>query len=148
VFDDAGAAACSDCGARLWVGQWTGRLDLPRAILLRLAMRPVLVMVVGIAAVLGVYAVVTLLHPSVSPVSDVARAYHRLPGDFRLNLDLALIGLLLALGVRLFRRRLAALCDQQHVRCVRCGHALHASPRRAGVGQCGECGRDFFATPS
>ena len=66
-----------------------------------------------------------------------------MPPALNSAIDLTLYVLLIAVVIRVWRRRFAAYVDRA-VRCHACGHDLHGTPtNERGEGHCGECGEAF-----
>ena len=63
--------------------------------------------------------------------------------DMQLVMDLALVGMSLAVGVRIYRGYQARRHDRQHVVCRGCGHELAGTTVTQGLGTCPECGAPF-----
>jgi len=76
-------------------------------------------------------------------LEELVAAWQRFPLDMQLAVDLTLVGLALAAGMRVYRVRQARLHDRQHVECRACGHDLTGTPVDRGVGRCPECGAGF-----
>ena len=147
LVDEGGLVHCAACGERQWIGQWREKPQLPRVELLRLLRNPALVVAALGVSVLLIFVLAVALHPTVPLIGPLGRWFNRLPGGLRMAVDLTTIAVVLAIGLRVFRRSLAARVDRQHLQCLRCGHDLRATPTERGTGQCGECGTRFFAPP-
>ena len=145
TIDAAGRGTCPACGAPLWVGQWRTRLALTRDRALHLLVRPAALVAV-MWVLLGVaYFASMVLHTKFAPVTAFNRLwFETLTPGFRTGVDVTILVLSAAIGVRLYRGRLAVIIDRQHRTCVRCRHDLQGTPTRSGMGRCGECALPFF----
>jgi len=150
AFDGAGAGACPACGTRLHVGEWLPRIGPDSDRLKRMAAAPGLVgLVTMVAPGAALIAAVLLFRAAAASgrggdsVAAVFRWLSHVPDDFVMTVDFALLLVALAVTLRLYRSRLAAFHDRQHVECRACGHDLRATPVSAGLGTCGECGTQF-----
>lgn len=142
-FDGAGRGRCPACGGPIHRGQWIPPLELPTAMALQGVGRAVAASIGLMLAVAGLYFLVLVLSVNVTSAKLLVRAWQRLDVDMRLSVDAAVVGLAMAVGARLYRRRQARLYDRQHVACRCCGHDLSGTPVPEGVGVCPECSTSF-----
>lgn len=145
AFDDDGRASCGSCGASLHIRQWSDSPSPRRISALRLVAGALATALVTVTAMFGLWLGVLALRLRVPALASFDQSYNALPYDMRLVIDLLWLGVLAAVATRLVRRGLARLLDRQHIRCVACGHDLHATPLEQGCGICGECGARFVA---
>jgi hypothetical protein len=104
----------------------------------------------GVFAALGLLALVIVLYIVLLVASmrmtwakELLGVWQRLTVDMQLAVGLALVGVALASGVRVYRGRQARLHDRQHEVCRGCGHNLTGTPLVQGLGACPECGAPF-----
>jgi ribosomal protein L37AE/L43A/VanZ family protein len=142
-FDDAGRGTCGTCGAALHRGQWAPPMELPMSAALRGAGRALLVSVGIVVLAVALFSVVLVLSMRAAWAKSLLGAWQHLDMDMRLVIDLTLVGLALAIGMRMYRVRQARLHDRQHVECRACGHDLTGTPVDRGIGRCPECGGAF-----
>ncbi len=145
--DADGMGACPGCGASFHGAQWTPLMEVPLSTALRGSWRALAAATGVLALALAAYAVVLVLSIEVSALKSLVRAWGALAPDMQLAVDLALIVAALALAVRTYRRRQAALFDRQHVCCRICNHDLRGAPVDRGTGRCPECGAPFARFP-
>ncbi|MHC4948126.1 MAG: hypothetical protein ACYTG1_07675 [Planctomycetota bacterium] len=148
--DDA-PSRCAGCGGPLVPGQWRAPAPPPSRDLLAAAARAGAIGAMALAIVFALILASAPLYEAIvtrSPESagSAATAVHLIVTTTRglgTTVDVALLGILLAVVIRLFRGSLARTWDQA-VRCRRCGHDLRGTPAdERGVGRCGECGELF-----
>ena len=92
---------------------------------------------------IGVFVFLLVMARHATPFHQLIAVWHGLDSDLRLVVDLAGIGLSIAVGVRLYRMRQATIYDHQADRCRGCGHDVSHAPLETGCGRCPECGLDF-----
>jgi Zn finger protein HypA/HybF involved in hydrogenase expression len=143
VYEESGRGRCPSCGESVHRGQWARPMQLPMAAALRGAGRAALTAVVLIAVAVGLYWIVLVLSMRWTVAKELLGAWQRLTLDMRLAFDAALVGLAVALAVRIYRQRQARLHDRQHLECRGCGHDLTGAPLDHGLGTCPECGAGF-----
>jgi len=120
-FDDSGRGGCPSCGSPIHLGQWAPPMQLPMSAALALL----------------------VLSMRMTWAKELLGVWQRLTPDMQLAVDLALVGVALASGVRVYRSRQARLHDRQHEVCRGCGHNLTGTPLVQGLGACPECGAPF-----
>ncbi len=118
-------------------------MQLPMSAALHGARRGGLAALGLIALAVGLYVVLLVLSMRMTFAKDVLGVWQRLTVDMRLVMDLTLVGLALAAGVRLYRSRQARRHDRQHLECRRCGHDLTGTGVNQGLGECPECGAPY-----
>jgi hypothetical protein len=143
AFDEAGRGSCPACGAALHRGQWAPPMQLPISAALRGAGRALLTSVGLVVLAVALFSIVLVLSIRMTWAKTLLGAWQRLGMNMRLVIDLTLVGLALAIGMRIYRVRQARLHDRQHVQCRACGHDLTGSPVDRGLGRCPECGAEF-----
>ncbi|MHC4347619.1 MAG: hypothetical protein ACYS15_03625 [Planctomycetota bacterium] len=142
-FDDSGQGRCPSCGSPIHRGQWAPPMQLPMSAAVHGARWGGLAALGLIALAVGLYIALLVLSMRMTWAKELVGAWQRLPLDMQLAVDLALVGVALAVGVRVYRSRQARLHDQQHRRCRGCGHNLTGTPLTQGRGACPECGAPF-----
>jgi hypothetical protein len=142
-FDDSGRGGCPSCRSPIHRGQWAPPMQLPMSAALHGARR-------GVFTALGLLGLVILLYIALGVLSmrmtwakELLGVWQRLTPDMQLAMDLAVVGVALASGVRAYRSRQARLHDRQHEVCRGCGHNLTGTPLVQGLGACPECGAPF-----
>jgi ribosomal protein L37AE/L43A len=142
-FGEAGRGRCPSCGLSIHRGQWSPPMQLPMSAALRGAGRAGLAAVGLIALAVGLYSVLLMLSMRLTVAKDLLGVWQRISLDMRLAVDLTLVGLALAMGMRIYRSRQARLHDRQHLECRSCGHDLTGTTVTQGLGTCPECGAGF-----
>jgi multisubunit Na+/H+ antiporter MnhC subunit/VanZ family protein len=147
-FDEQGHGKCARCASPLHVGQWILLAPQPRRVQSSPLWHGVVSLIGAATFALAVYMFLhrSALHsPWLLNLMDRAAGSPAvaIPADLRLVIDLSTILFVLALAVRVYRETLARVVDQQDVRCMTCGHEVHATQTKQGVGRCGECGGSF-----
>ncbi|MHC4764993.1 MAG: hypothetical protein ACYTF2_07790 [Planctomycetota bacterium] len=142
-FDDSGRGRCPSCGSSIHCGQWAPPMQLPMSAALRGAGWALLAAVGLIALAVGVYGVILVLSMRLTLAQELLGVWQRFTPDMRLAVDVTLVGLALAMGVRIYRGRQARLHDRQHLECRGCGHDLTGTTLTQGLGTCPECGAPF-----
>jgi hypothetical protein len=142
-FDDSGRGCCPSCRSPIHRGQWAPPMQLPMSAALQ-GVRW------GVFTALGLLGLVILLYIALGVLSmrmtwakELLGVWQRLTPDMQLAMDLAVVGVALASGVRAYRSRQARLHDRQHEVCRGCGHNLTGTPLVQGLGACPECGAPF-----
>lgn len=144
--DRHGRVPCPECGAPQWLGQWMP-LGLSRARWLSMLL-PSLALGLGIyLLIVTAYAAAVAAHGHVPPIRKLNSAYHRLPDDMRVVIDLTVLLFVAAIAAARFRASLARRVDRQDRRCLTCGHDLRGAVGDDPHGRCGECGRAYVRTP-
>jgi hypothetical protein len=142
-FDDSGAGRCPTCGSPIHRGQWAPPMQLPMSAALHGARAGAFTALGLLAAVLLLYIVVLVLSMRMTWAKELLGVWQRFTLDMQLVVDLALVGVTLACGVRVYRVRQAHRHDRQHEVCRGCGHNLAGTPLDQGLGACPECGVPF-----
>jgi hypothetical protein len=142
-FDDAGGGRCPSCGSPIHSGQWAPPMQLPMSAALQGALRGVARAVGLLALVMAGYIVLLVLSMRMTWAKELLGVWQRFTLDMQLAVDLALVGVALASGVRVYRSRQARRHDRQHEVCRGCGHNLTGTPLTQGLGACPECGAPF-----
>jgi hypothetical protein len=146
----ADAPQCRSCDAPLRADQWIEPPPPSRRWLGRAMCMP---MVIGLAIIPAPFLALaglvklfewTVTTPVFPSIVGVSRRIMSAPIPVQNMLDLALLSVLIAGVVRLFRRRLARHYDQS-VRCRSCGHDLRGASLDKHTGVCAECGEPFEA---
>jgi hypothetical protein len=142
---------CGVCGQERFASAYALAQRPPLSAVLRISLFPALVAFAGVVALFAIVLLLPIVYgwsiatPSGSRyVPRFAQLVGRVPPELSNAVDLTIYLLLIALVVRLWRRRFAAYVDQS-VRCRNCGHDLHGTPtNERGEGHCGECGEKFL----
>jgi hypothetical protein len=143
-FDDSGRGCCPSCQSPIHRGQWAPPMQLPMSAALHGARWGVLAALGLLALVMVLYIVLLLLSMRMTWAKELLGVlWQRLTPDMQLAVDLTLVGVALASGVRAYRGRQARLHDRQHEVCRGCGHNLTGTPLVQGLGTCPECGAPF-----
>jgi hypothetical protein len=143
AFDETGRASCASCGSPVHRGQWAPPMQLPISAAVRGAGRALLVSIGLIVLAVAGFLVVLVLSIRVSWAKSLLGVWQDLGMDMRLVVDLTVVGVALAVGMRTYRVRQARLHDRQHLECRACGHDLTGAPVDRGLGRCAECGGEF-----
>jgi VanZ family protein/ribosomal protein L37AE/L43A len=143
AFAADGEGTCPACGEVSHRGMWREPMELPFRAVLRGAL-PATAATIAILAVgvLTFFLLVFLAHRG-GVGAALAAFWRDLDSDLQLGIDLAAIGVSLAVGVRLYRMRQAVFYDRQHLHCRACAHDLTGAPIETGCGRCPECGLPF-----
>jgi hypothetical protein len=142
-FDDSGRGGCPSCGSPIHRGQWAPPMQLPMSAALHGARWGVFAALGLLALVIVLYIVLLVASMRMTWAKELLGVWQRLTVDMQLAVDLALVGVALASGVRVYRSRQARLHDRQHEVCRGCGHNLTGTPLVQGLGACPECGAPF-----
>ncbi|MHC4320341.1 MAG: hypothetical protein ACYS1B_17600 [Planctomycetota bacterium] len=92
---------------------------------------------------MGRHWLILVLSMRLTLAQELLGVWQRFTPDMRLAVDVTLVGLALATGVRIYRCRQARLHDRQHLGCRGCGHDLTGTTLTQGLGACPECGAPF-----
>jgi len=150
VNSNEAESKCAACGAVPAAADYALPPRPSLAVVVRISIVPALVAVAAIAALFALVLLVPHTYGWMigTPVGRtaaprLAQLFGRLPRSVASVVDLTTYTLLIAVVVRIWRRRYAAYIDRA-VRCTRCGHDLHGTPvDEHGEGHCGECGEPF-----
>jgi hypothetical protein len=142
-FDDSGRGCCPSCRSPIHRGQWAPPMQLPMSAALQGVRWGVFTALGLLALVIVLYIVLLVLSVRMTWAKELLGVWQRLTPDMQLAVDLALLGVALASGVRVYRSRQARLHDRQHEVCRGCGHNLTGTPLVQGLGACPECGAPF-----
>lgn len=155
TFDEGGVATCPTCGGDVHAGHWIEPMGPPPGMLRRLIAAPVIVCAAMIAGIFGLLSLVVAIHGwmvaegmDIRLFVELGRRRSDLPTDFVLVVDAAVLLGIAAMGVRMYRGRLARYHDEQSMCCRTCGHDLRGTPSPGGLGRCGECGARFLRAGS
>jgi hypothetical protein len=143
AFDESGRAPCPSCGEPVHRGQWAPPMQLPMSAALRGAGRAGAAAAGVIALAVALYMLLLVLSMQFTAAKNLLGLWQRLTLDMQLTIDLTLVGLALAMGLRIYRGHQARLHDRQHVECRGCGHSLTGTTVTQGLGTCPECGAGF-----
>jgi hypothetical protein len=144
--------ACSTCGSPVSAADYIVPQRPSLRATIAVSVAPIATAILGVGAMFGLVLLVPYLYswsiatpgaPGRTTAPRLAQMVGRLPRELNSVIDLTVYLLLIALVVRMWRRRMAAHIDRGF-RCRRCGHDLHGTPvNEQGEGQCGECGEPF-----
>jgi len=142
--DGEGRGACEHCSRSYCLGQWLPALSLPNERFMRLLPRPIVV--AFCVLVLG-----GLLFVSLFLAARASTLFHSMARELRVELllviDSAFVFSAIAVGVSVFRKRLAREHDRSDMICLQCSHDLRATHTVQSIGTCGECGTQFVRLP-
>lgn len=150
VFDPyEGTAPCPACGTTLHGAQWNDPPSPGPTVVLRAARGPMILAIALIAVTFLIVLLVPIVYgwliadQQLGPhVLRLVRGFRTIDNALLIPVDLTWYVLLLAVALRLYRSRLAAVFDQGVI-CRKCGHDLRGTPAPGGQGRCGECGEPF-----
>jgi hypothetical protein len=144
-------AECRTCGAMRSDLDFAAPPRPPLRAIVQVSVAPAVTALISLALLFALVLVVPAIYAWLiqspgggrSAAPRLAQALGRLPRELNSVIDLTVYVLLIALIVRMWRRRMAAYLDRGF-RCRSCGHDLHGTPiNPQGQGHCGECGEAF-----
>ena len=138
---------CPQCGRSSRTLEWEPCAPLSRSLLIHAAFRPLLVSGLALLLLLALWGGLIGLRDYPAVISfDLW--WRQLGYESQGVVDLAVGGLLAALTIDGFRRRVALAVDRQASRCLACGQDLNGVPISCGQGRCPECGVPFSVDQS
>lgn len=151
----AGLDRCRACGEATGRGTWEGGNAPPLKRMITMGRRPLLAAVIVLAGGFALIFATPLAYAWLIEhraggwlAPRLVRMVGAMPAELNNTIDFAALLLLLAGVVRLYRAALARFHDRA-ARCEGCGHDLRGTPTdERGRGRCGECGREFDASPA
>ncbi len=134
--------ACPACGHANRVIDWEPQTTLSKGLLIHAIFRPLITS--GLCLLLLVVTWGVLVGFRDDPrVIDFDLWWRQLGYESQAVMDLTVGGLLAALTISGFRRRVARAVGLQASRCLACGQDLHGLSTSGGLGRCPECGQWF-----
>ena len=134
--------SCPTCGRQNRVVDWEPQTTLSKGLLIHAIFRPLLTS--GFCLLLLVVFWGVMVGFRNDPrVVDFDLWWRQMGYESQAVMDLTVGGLLAALTINGFRRRVAKAVDLQASRCLACGQDLHGLPTSGGFGRCPECGQWF-----
>ncbi len=143
AFDESGIGRCPTCGGAIHRGQWSPPMDLPLSVATRGAFRAAASAIGLLASIALLFWLVLVGSVHLTAARRLVQTWEQQPSDMQLAVDLAVVGIVVAVAIRMYRGLQAKIQDRQHERCRHCGHDLTGTEAQQGIGRCGECGQEF-----